>query len=108
MCSEIASTTKVIFEKSQKSKDRLYIPFKVNLIHQPRFDFNELHRRPEFAPGVKAITLPNPAPERPIVNTNLVNQPSNNQIDGSLRDSVSDDNLFQDQFDGISFCSQLI
>jgi hypothetical protein len=67
--------TKLIFEKSQESKHQLYIPFEVNLIYQPRFDLNELHRRPEFALAVKTVTPPNLPPEDPIANTTLADQP---------------------------------
>ena len=47
----------------------------MNLIYQPRFDLNELHRRPEFAPAVKTVTPPHPPPEEPKANTILVDQP---------------------------------
>ena len=75
MCSETVFMTKLIFEKSQKSKHLLYIPFDVNLIYEPRFDLNELHRRPEFAPPVKTVIPPNPLPEDPIANTTLADEP---------------------------------
>jgi DNA repair and recombination protein RAD52 len=66
---------KTYLREVSKVKAPAVIPFEVNLIYQPRFDLNELHRRPEFAQAVKTVTPPNPPSEDPITNTTLADQP---------------------------------
>jgi hypothetical protein len=71
---------------------------------QPRFDLNQLHRRPEFAPApqaIAAVAAPVEKLSTVVATDTVVKQLDTTPYNTKANiDKASEEDAFQDQFDG--------